>query len=80
MVQNRFIADETRLDGRYDFDLLSSWEVGANPREGGGPRVVNPDAPSVFSALQQQLGLKLEPRRIPVKYFILDHVEKPTEN
>ncbi|HXB72544.1 MAG TPA: TIGR03435 family protein [Candidatus Acidoferrales bacterium] len=80
MLGNRFIVDETGLKGNYDFELMFSWEVGGNPAEGTSPRVVNPDAPSVFTALEKQLGLKLEARRIPVEVFAIDHVEKPSEN
>ena len=51
--------------GKHDFELLFTWEVGGTGAEGASPRVVNPDAPSIFTALEKQLGLKLEPRRIP---------------
>lgn len=79
LAGNRFIVDQTGIDGLYDFELLARWEEQAgNPAE--GPRVANPDAPPLFTALEKQLGLKLEPRRIPVNYFIIDHVEKPSEN
>jgi uncharacterized protein (TIGR03435 family) len=78
---NRFIADETGLPGTYDFDLFYSWEVPANPAEGRPePRTINPGAPSLFSALQDQLGLKLEPRRIPVEFVRVERLEKPSEN
>jgi uncharacterized protein (TIGR03435 family) len=60
MLGNRFIADETGLQGNYDFELMFSWEVGGNLAEGTPPRVVNPDAPSIFTALEKQLGLKLD--------------------
>jgi uncharacterized protein (TIGR03435 family) len=75
-----FIADETGLKGNYDFELMASWEVGGNPIEGIAPRVVNPDAPSVFAAVEKQLGLKLEAKRIPVEFYYVSHIEKPSEN
>lgn len=79
LAGNRFIVNKTGIDGRYDFELLASWEEqGGNPAE--GPRVVNPGAPPLFIALEKQLGLKLDPQRIPVNYFIIDHLEKPSEN
>ncbi len=76
-----FIADETGLKGDYDFELIASREIPANPNEGRPePVLINPEAPSIFTALQEQLGLKLEPRRIPVEFYTVDHVERPTEN
>jgi len=59
---------------------MCSWEVGGNPTEGNPPRVVNPDAPSIFTALEKQLGLKLEKKEITVEALTIDHLEKPSEN
>ncbi|HKE23109.1 MAG TPA: TIGR03435 family protein [Bryobacteraceae bacterium] len=75
----RFVADETGLKDRYDFELMAGWETGGDPAEGVQPRVVNPDAASVFTAPPEQLGLKLEPRRTAVSFFI-DRLRAPTEN
>jgi uncharacterized protein (TIGR03435 family) len=70
--------DDTGLMGLYDFKL--EWSPDGTPRGGNEPR--DPDAGvSLFVALQQQLGLKLEQKKIPVEMFIVDHVNKvPTEN
>jgi uncharacterized protein (TIGR03435 family) len=38
------------------------------------------ELPSIFDALKQQLGLKLEPQKGPVEYYVIDHVEKPAAN
>lgn len=78
---NRFIADETGLPDTYDFDLFYTWDVPANPAEGRpDPRTINAGAPSIFTALENQLGLKLEARRIPVEFVTIDRLEKPSEN
>jgi uncharacterized protein (TIGR03435 family) len=71
------LLDKTGLDGIYDFKL----EWADDPR----PIVTNDAAPeiekpSLFAALQEQLGLKLEVRPGPVEMFIIDHAEKPNEN
>jgi len=75
----RFVADETGLKDRYDFELMASWETGGNPAEGVQPRGVNPDAASVFTALPEQLGLKLEPCRTAIRFFTIDRLDAPTE-
>ena len=50
-VVRGLVSDRTGLTGNYDFELLASWEVPANPAEGRSePRVINPDAPSIFAA------------------------------
>ena len=56
--------DRTGLTGEYDFKLC--WN--------------ETDGPSLFSALQEQLGLKFEPQKVPVSFFIVDSAQKPTEN
>jgi uncharacterized protein (TIGR03435 family) len=81
MLGRRFVADETGLTGTYDFELMASWELPANPREGRQePRVINAGAPSIFTAIERQLGMKLEPKHIPVDFFTIEHIEKPSEN
>jgi uncharacterized protein (TIGR03435 family) len=63
----RPVLDRTGLTGLYDF----SFEFATGP---------NSTAPSIFTALEQELGLKLESRREPVEMLVVDHVERPSEN
>jgi uncharacterized protein (TIGR03435 family) len=69
---DRAVVDKTGLTGKYAFMLQWTPESGAPPL---------PDAPpSLFTAIQDQLGLKLEPQREPVDAVVIDHVERPTSN
>lgn len=79
--------DATGLDGKYDFTLSFSAAgggrgVAAAQSAGGADLPADPSgALSVFDAIKQQLGLKLEMRKRPIPVLVIDHVEeKPTEN
>jgi uncharacterized protein (TIGR03435 family) len=75
----RPVIDKTGLDGNYDFTLAFAPELPPNiPRESLPPEVQN--LPSIFDALKEQLGLKLEPQKGPIEYYIIDHVERPSPN
>jgi uncharacterized protein (TIGR03435 family) len=79
----RAIMDKTGLTGKYDFTLKWTPDDGQSPL-GGQPGPDNsppPESwPSLFTALQEQLGLKLESQKGPVEVLVIDHVEKPSEN
>ena len=75
---DRPIIDRTGLAGRFDIDV-PPWSTGAPPRPDTDEPQPDPDGPSIFAALQQ-LGLRLEPARGPIEYYVIDHVERPTEN
>jgi uncharacterized protein (TIGR03435 family) len=82
-VLDRPVADQTGLTGKYDFML--TWTPDETQFAGLGARVPPPtdkaDAPpDLFTAVQQQLGLKLEPTKAPVDVLAIDRVEKPSEN
>jgi uncharacterized protein (TIGR03435 family) len=72
----RTVVDRTGLTGSWEFELTFA------PEGGPGPPGVDPpapsDAPSLFTALEEQLGLKLESVKGPVEVLVIDHVEKPT--
>jgi uncharacterized protein (TIGR03435 family) len=77
------VVDQTGLPGRYDF--LLKWTPDETQFAGLGVKVPPPtdnaDAPpDLFTAIQQQLGLKLEPTKAPVEVLVIDRVEKPSEN
>jgi uncharacterized protein (TIGR03435 family) len=71
---NRVIVDKTGLRGSHDVDLTFQDDTAFI---GPGSRRQR-EAPSLFTALQEQLGLKLEPSRGPVDVLVIDSVERPT--
>ena len=73
----RPVIDRTMLTGRYDIDL--SYLPDNGPMTVNGV-AVNPDAPSVATAVREQLGLKLESTRAPVEVIVVDRITPPTEN
>jgi len=78
---HRVVVDRTGLSGRFDLEL--SWTPDQMPAAvPGGPTLppVDPNGPSIFTALQEQLGLKLESATGPVPVLVVDHVERPSEN
>jgi uncharacterized protein (TIGR03435 family) len=81
---DRPIVDQTGLVGRFDFTL--NWTPDEFQFTDLGPRRPPPasdDAakdPDLFTAIQQQLGLKLEATKAPADVLVIDHVEKPSEN
>lgn len=77
----RPVRDMTGLDGNYEVNLKFTPE--ADILAGAGDASTDPGdrPPSIFTALQEQLGLKLEPRNFPTAIVVVDHVERvPTEN
>jgi len=71
---DRPVIDHTGLTGKYTVKLVATPEFRIN---NNNPQ---PDDIRVFDAIQQQLGLKLEPATEPMEVLVVDHVEKPSEN
>ena len=71
-LTGRIVVDKTNLTDRYDLKL--QW----TPDD--APVADNSAAPSLFTAIQEQLGLKLEPAKEPVPVIVIDHVDPPTPN
>ena len=67
----RLIVDKTGLTGKYAIDLKWSMEESPSSSDQG---------PSIFTALQDQLGLKLESTKAPVDTIVIEHLDKPSEN
>ncbi len=80
---DRLAIDKTNLAGRFDFQLHWAPDTREPPIDPGGttPSPASPsDYPSIFTAIQEQLGLKLESSRGPVEVLVIDHAERPGEN
>jgi uncharacterized protein (TIGR03435 family) len=81
-VTDRAVVDQTGLADRYDFRL--KWtpddsqftQVGTLPATNDIPNA----PPNLYTAIQQQLGLKIEPTKAPDTVLVIDHVEKPSAN
>jgi uncharacterized protein (TIGR03435 family) len=87
-MTNRIVIDKTGLTGKYDITLEWTPDQGQFPMLNGGPLPpgapplpqVDPNGPTLFTALQEQLGLKLDSEKGPVEMFVIDRVERPSEN
>jgi len=81
-VLDRPVVDHTELTGRWDFTL--TWTPDEFQFGGLGIKIPPPSkdatAPDLFTAFQEQLGLKLESTKAPAEVLVIDHVEKPSEN
>jgi bla regulator protein blaR1 len=82
---NRIVEDRTGLTGGFDFDLTWTPDQAQLPPGGpppGAPPLapIDPNGPSLFAAVQEQLGLKLESTRGPVPVIVIDRAEPPTED
>jgi uncharacterized protein (TIGR03435 family) len=76
----RHVADDTGLSGNFDLNL--EYVPDGNRLAGliSNTQPLDTAGPSLFTALQEQLGLRLESRKGPVEVFVIDHAERPSEN
>jgi uncharacterized protein (TIGR03435 family) len=83
----RPVKDKTGLEGKFDFKLEWTPDEGirgvgpvgeGTPHEGSS--AADSSGPSIFTALQEQLGLKLESDKGPAEILVIDRVEKPSAN
>ena len=77
-VVGRTVVDRTGLTGRYDFLVEYTPDPPAGAPPGGPP--ADPDRPSIYAALQEQLGLKLDAQRGAVDVLVVDAIQRPTED
>jgi len=86
MRVNRIVVDRTGLSGGFDLDL--SWTPDQLPQglppvpPPGAPPLpaIDPNGPSIFTAVQEQLGLRLESTKGPADVLVIDSIERPTED
>jgi len=80
MQLGRTVVDRTGVSGAYDVTLTWTPDTNAIQTSPDDPRAAASSGPSIFTALQEQLGLKLVSRRGPVETIVIDRAERPTEN
>jgi bla regulator protein blaR1 len=78
-LAGRTVVDKTGLNGKYDIKLRWSPEDSHPDSDAGGAGVEGSDV-DFFTAIQEQLGLKLIPSKGPVNALVIDHIDKPSGN
>ena len=74
----RFVVDRTGLDGRFAMNL--EWTPDRTTLPPGADPPPQADTPALLTAIEEQLGLRLESERGPVDVVVIDHIERPTED
>ncbi len=84
MVLGRPVHDDTGLDGAYDFRMDWARDSTTMPGRPTSPEeaatAAEPVRPSIFTAITEQLGLRLDSRKGPVPVFVIEKIERPSEN
>jgi uncharacterized protein (TIGR03435 family) len=78
-TSGRPVVNHTGLDKNYDFTLTYMPELPPDFSKDNLPPEVR-DRPSIFDALKEQLGLKLLPQKGPVDHYVIDHIDRPSDN
>lgn len=77
----RPVFDKTGISGNHNFTLVMRRDAPLSAAEDPASALANSSVPaSIFGALEEQYGLKLQSRKAPVEVLVIDHVEKPSEN
>ena len=80
VLGGRVVVDKTGLNEHYDFELKFSPDLAVVPPPGSNGREPPLAGPSIFTALREQLGLRLLPQKLPIEILNVDRAERPTEN
>jgi len=85
LILDRPVIDKTGITNYFEIHLKFSPDDSAAPRPatadpGALAAVRAPDAPGIFQAMQEQIGLKLVPAKGPVDVLVIDHIARPSEN
>ena len=76
----RLVIDRTGLTGNWDLEVNYTPDRSQIPPGVEPPVAIDWNGPSLFTALEEQLGLKLRPARAPVEVLVIDSVQQPTPN
>jgi uncharacterized protein (TIGR03435 family) len=79
-ITGRPVVDETGIQGYFDFEMKWTPDAGAAAPDAAERPTAEAVGPTIFTALQEQLGLKLESKKGPVQILVIDRAERPSEN
>jgi len=74
------VIDKTNIEGTYDFSLTYAAEIAVARKDQPSPTVQDSGAPSIFTALREQLSLQLLSQKVSAEHLVIDSVEKPSTN
>jgi len=83
LIIGRPLVDETGLKGYYDYSLEFVMPEYGRPfatELGDSPPPPEPEGSSIFTAVREQLGLKLDGQKRPVEVFVIDSIQRPSVN